>query len=99
MDYEFAIIHRTVSMMKDIDGLSRHIDILIHRYLTQARGMRLVDIANQQFAYSVDSFISFSNPRRVTVSDSTITTEATSTLSPLSTIHHFPLYFTSPSIL
>ena len=86
-------------MMKDVDGLSRHIDVLIHRYLAQACSMRLVEIAKRPFAYSFDSFISCSNPRRVTISDSTITTEASSTLSPLLTIHHSPLYFTSPSII
>ena len=85
--------------MKDVDGLSRHIDVLIHRYLLQAHDMQLVDIAKRLYAYSFDSFISCSNPRHVTVSDSTITTEATSTLSPLSTIHHSPIHFTSSSIL
>ena len=49
---EFAIIHRAASMMKDVDGLSRHIDILIHRYFTQASRMRLADIAQRLFAYS-----------------------------------------------
>ena len=44
-NYDFAIIHRASSMMKDIDGLSRHIDILIHHYLTQSSIMRLADIA------------------------------------------------------
>ena len=37
--YEFAIVHRIASMMKDMDGLSRHIDPLIHRYLVQAYTM------------------------------------------------------------
>ena len=97
--YEFVIIHCAASMIKDVDGLSRHIDVLIHRYLIQTRGMRLVDIAKRPFSYSFDSFVSCSNARRVTVSGSTITTEASSTLSPLLTIHHSPLHFTSPSIL
>ena len=99
LGYEFAIIHRAASMMKDIDSLSHYIDVFIHRCLTQVRGICLVDIAKRPFAYSFDSIIACSNPRRVTTSDSTITTEASSTLSPLSTIHHSPLYFTSPSIL
>ena len=60
--------------------------------------MCLVDIAKRPFAYSFDSFISCSNPRRVTASDITIANEASSILSPLSTIHHYPLHFTSPSI-
>ena len=99
LGYEFAIIYRAASMMKDVDVLSRHIDVLIYRYLTQARGMRLVDIAKRPFAYSFDSFISCSNLRRVTTSDSIITTEASSILSLLSTTHHSPFHFTSPSIL
>ena len=86
LGYEFAIIHRAASMMKDVDGLSRHIDVLVHRYLIQAHGMRLVDISKRPFAYSFDSFISYSNPHYVTVSDSTFTTEATSNLP------HFQLF-------
>ena len=86
-------------MMKDVDGLSRHIDVLIYRYLTQARSMHLVDIAKRPFSYSFDSFISCSNPRRVTVSDITIPTEASSNLSLLSIIHYSPLHFTYLSIL
>ena len=68
-------------------------------YLTEANSMRLVDIAKRPFAYSLDSFISCSNPRRDTASDITITIEASSTLCPLSIIHHSPLDFTSPSML
>ena len=99
LGYEFAIIHGATSMMKDVDGLSRHIDIPIHRYLTQASSMHFADIAKRPFAYSLDSFIFCSNPRRVTAADITITTEVSSTLSPHLIIHHSPLHFTSPSIL
>ena len=52
-DYEFAIIHRAASIIKDVDGLSSHIDILIHGYLTQASRMRLTDIVLRSFAYSL----------------------------------------------
>ena len=38
-------------MMKDDDGLSKYIDILIHRYLTQASRIRPTDIAQRPFAY------------------------------------------------
>ena len=79
-DYEFAKIHRAADMMKDLDDLSLHIYILIHRYFTQASSMRLADITLRPFAYSFDSLISCSNPRRVTTSDITITTEWSSTL-------------------
>ena len=86
--YEFAIIHRAASMMKDVDRLSRHIDILIHRYLTQASSIRLAGIALRPFDCRFDSFISCSNPCRVTASDITITTDASSTLP------HFPSFVT-----
>ena len=86
-------------MMNDVDGLSRYIDILIHRYPTQASRMHLADIAKRPFAYSFDSFIFCSNPRRVTASDITITTEVSSTFSSLLIIQYSPLHFTSPSIL
>ena len=41
--YEFTIIHRIACTMKDVDGLSRHIDPLIHRYLVQAYIKRAKD--------------------------------------------------------
>ena len=47
--YEFAIIHRVASMMKDVDGLSRHIDIILHRYFAQAARMRADDVAQRPF--------------------------------------------------
>ena len=96
--YKFAILHRAASMIKDDDGLSKYIDILIHRYLTQASHIRPTDIAQRPSAYSFDSFISCSNPCRITTSDITITTETSSIFSPLSIIHHSPIHFTSKSI-
>ena len=93
LGYEFVIIHRDASMMKDVDGLGRYIDVLIHRYLTQACGMRLIDIAKRPFAYSFDSFITCSNLRRFSSSDSTITTEASSILP------HFQLFISLHFIL
>ena len=43
-------------MMKYVDGLSRHIDVLIHRHLTQAARMRANDVAQRLFVYSYDAF-------------------------------------------
>ena len=80
LGYEFAIIHRASSMMKDIDGLSRHIDVLIHRYLIQASCMYIVDRTTRPFAYTFDSSVACSNPRRVTTSDTTIFTAVSSPL-------------------
>ena len=99
LGYEFANIHRAASIMKDVDGLSRHIDVLIHRCLIQASCMHLAHRTTRPFAYSFDSFVACSNPHRVTTSDTTKSTAASSLLSPLSIIHHSPLHFTSPSIL
>ena len=70
-------------MMKDVDGLSRHIDVLIHRYLTQAARIRVDDVAERPFIYSYDAFNACSNPRRVTKTDVTIVTNPSS----LSSLH------------
>ena len=94
LGYEFAMIHQATSMMKDFDGLSRHIDILIHRYLTQSSSIHLADIAKRPFTYSFNSFIFCSNLNRVTASDITITTKASSTFSSLLIIQYSPLHFT-----
>ena len=88
MGYEFAFIHRVARMMKDVDGLSRHIDVLIHRYLIQASCMHLADRTKRPFAYSFDSFVACSNPRRVTACDTTISTASSATLP------HFQLFTT-----
>ena len=61
-------------MIKDVDGLSRHIDIRIHHYLTQSSRMCLADLALRPFSYSFDWFNSCSNPCRITTSAITITT-------------------------
>ena len=42
--------------MKDIDGVRRHIDPLIHRYLVDAAAMSSNDIALRRFAYNFDVF-------------------------------------------
>ena len=47
--YEFAIIYRVISMIKDVDGLSCHIDILIYR----------VSYPNLSYAHSLTSYYCF----------------------------------------
>ena len=74
--------------MKDVDGLSRDIDILIHRHLTQASRMPVNDIALRPFSYSYDSLIIYSKPRRITTSNITIATESSSFFPPLFIILH-----------
>ena len=57
MVYEFVRIHRPNKMMKDVDGVCRHIDPLIRRYLVDAAAMRSDDIALRIFAYNFDVFL------------------------------------------
>ena len=85
--------------MKDMDGLSRHIDVFIHRYLTQANRIRVNDIALRSFAYSCDSFITCANPCRINTSNITIATESSSLIPPLSIIHHSLFHFISKPII
>ena len=95
LGYEFPIIHHVARMMKDVDGLSRHIDILIHCHLTQAARMRADDVAQRPSVYSYNTFNTCSNPRRITTSNVTIVTKSSSLLPALSIIHHSPINFTS----
>ena len=82
-------------MMKDADGLTRHIDVLIHRYLIQAVRIRANNVAQRPFVYSYDAFNTCSNPRRITTSNVTIVTKSSSLLPALSIIHHSPINFRS----
>jgi len=75
-------------MMEDVDGLSQHIDPLIHRYLVQAYTIRAADTAQRPFAYFHDTFTYFSNPRRVVASDTTVVTRSSSTPPLLPIVHH-----------
>ena len=43
LTYEFVCIHLPNRMMKDVDGVCRYIDPLIHRYLVDANIMRSND--------------------------------------------------------
>ena len=93
--YEFAIIHRVASMMKHVDGLSRHIDVLIHRYLTQVARMRAGTVAQRSFVCSYDVFNTCSNPRRITTSNVTIVTKSPSLFPALSIIRYSSINSTS----
>ena len=86
-------------MMKDVDGLSRHIDPLIHRYLVQTYIMRAADTTQQPFAYCHDTFASCSNPRRVVASDTTVITKSSFTLPFFPIVHHSPINFISTPTL
>ena len=95
--YEFAIIHSVTSMMKDADGLSRYIDVLIHCYFAQAARVRADNVVQRPFVYSYDAFNTCSSPRRITPSDVTIVTKQSSLLPAHSIIYHSPINFISMS--
>ena len=56
MAYEFVCIHRPNKIMKDVDGVCRHIDPLIHRYLVDAAVLHSADKILRPFAYDFDVF-------------------------------------------
>ena len=58
MAYEFICLHRPNKMMKGVDGVCRHIDPLIHRYLVDVAAMRSDDMALRPFAYTLMFFFS-----------------------------------------
>ena len=86
-------------MMIDVDGLSHHIDVLIHRCLTHVYRTRVNDITVRPSAYSYYSLNTCANVRRITTFDITVATQASSLLPPLSIIHHSPINFTSKPII
>ena len=59
MAYGFVCMHRPNKMMKDFNGVCRHIDRLIHHYLVNAVVMRSDDIKLRPFAYNFDVFPMF----------------------------------------
>ena len=54
--YDFSIIHHPTPMMKDVDTLSRHPNLLISQYLATACVMRSRNIRSRPFAYNYDVF-------------------------------------------
>ena len=57
MTYEFICLHRVNRMMKDVDGVCRHIDPLIHRYLVGAAALHSANKLLRPFAYNYDVFL------------------------------------------
>ena len=86
-------------MMKDVDGLSHHIDSLIHRFIVQDYSMRAKDIIRRPFAYCHDTFTSYSNPRRVVASATAVVTTSSSNLPPLFIVHHSLINFILTPVL
>ena len=81
--------------MKDVDGICRHIDPLIHRYLNDAATMRSTDIRLRPFAYNFDVISSCSNPRHVSVADTSSARTSISTIPTPSVLYQYPVRFSS----
>ena len=81
--------------MKDVDGICRHIDPLIHRYLNDVATMCSTDIRLPPFAYNFDVFSSCSNPRHVSVADTSSACKTISTISTPSVLYHYPARLSS----
>ena len=86
-------------MMKDMDGLSHHINPLIYHYLVQAYHMRANDNVKRLFTCCHDTFTTCSNPHCIVASDTTVFTKLSSLLSPLSIVHCSSINFTSTPTL
>ena len=91
--YAFVCIHRPNKMMKDVDGICHHIDPLIHRYLNDATTMLSTDIRLRSFACNFDVFTSCSNPRHVSVADTSFTRTPKSTIPTPSVLYYYPVRF------
>ena len=94
--YEFVCIHHPNRMMRDVDGVCRHIDPLIHRYLVDATVMRYKGIMLRPFAYNFNIFSQYSNPRHVSKDDVSTAIETISTIPILSVLYNYPIRFSSP---
>ena len=88
--YDFIIIHRPATMMKDVDSLSRHPNLLIGQCLTHACILRSRDLHSRPFAYNYNVFHNCPNPRHVTATSRVLVSTTPSTPTP-TVIHHFSL--------
>ena len=96
--YDLSIIHRPATMMKNGDTISRHPNLLIGQYLTNAYILRNRDLRSRQFAYNYDVFNNSSNPRHVKAPARVLVATTPSTPTP-AVICHFSLQFLqSPSL-
>ena len=90
LEYDIAIIHRIASMMKNVDGLIRHINPLIHRYLVQAYIIRAKDAIQRPFTYCHDNFTP--SPLSI-IHHSPINFISAPILQSVSTLQHKPFIF------
>ena len=85
-------------MMKEIDTLSRHSDLLIHQYIATALLMRCRDIQTRLFAYHCHVFYNCSNPCHViALSRALISTSSSIPNPPI--VHHYSICFLQSSSL
>ena len=86
-------------MMKDVDTLSRHPNLLIDQYLATYCVIRSRNIRSRTFAYNYDVFHRCSNSHHVKASFRVLVSTSPSTPTP-AVIHHFYLQFLQlPSLL
>ena len=82
-------------MMKDVDGVCRHIDPLIHCYLVDAAVLHSADKMLRPFAYKFDVFSRCSNPRHLSQHDVLSDTDTVSTVPTPSVLYRYPIRFAS----
>ena len=91
--YEFVIIHRVATMMKDVDSISRCVDPLVHQYnMTDVR-LHSEDVTKRPFAYSYDVFTRCTNPRHITASDALSISITTASITSISALYYSPINF------
>ena len=79
-------------MIKDVDTLSRHPDLLIHQYLATNSLMRCRGIQTHPFASNYDGFYNCSNPCHVTAPSCALVS-ASSSISTPPILHHYSIRF------
>ena len=82
-------------MMQDIDGVSRYIDPLIHRYTITASRLHAEDVTERPFACSYDVFHSCNNPRHVTPSDTLSISITIATHPSIPTLYYTSIKFST----
>ena len=69
MAYDFVCIYFPNKMIKDVDGVCRHIDPHIHRYLVGATAIHSKEILLRPFDFNFDVFLTCSNSHHVSQND------------------------------
>ena len=91
--YEFVIIYRVASMMKNVDSISRYVNPLVHQYNMTAIRLHSKDFTKRPFAYCFDVFTRCTNPGHVTASDTLSISITTTSITSFSALYHSPIKF------